>query len=44
MQKALQYLNSLIEQGIDYPDAQYKASAKYNLDADALQQTYDDQF
>jgi hypothetical protein len=44
MEQALQYLNQLIEQGMDYPDAQYKAATRHSVDADALQQAYDDQF
>ena len=44
MEQALQHLNALTDQGMDYSDAQYKASNKYGVDADALQQAYDDQF
>jgi len=44
MEQALEYLNNLINQGMDYSDAQYKASDKYGVDADVLQQAYDDQF
>lgn len=44
MEQALNYLNALINQGMDYSDAQHKASAKYGVDADTLQQAYDDQF
>lgn len=41
---ALEYLNALIEQGIEYPDALYQASQQYKVNHDDLQTEYDNQF
>lgn len=41
---ALEYLNALIEQGIEYPDAIYQASEQYKVNHDDLQAEYDNQF
>lgn len=38
---ALQYLEELIEQGWEYPDAHPKAAMKFKVDADELQALYD---
>ena len=38
---ACEYLCSLITQGIEYPDAQWKAAQKYHVSADDLQEWYD---
>ena len=38
---ALKYLVSLIEQGYEYPDAEWKASQKYNVSPDKLRDLYD---
>lgn len=42
--KALAYLNQLIEQGVEYPDAHYRAWSCFGVDSDALQDAYDNQF
>ena len=41
---ALMYLNSLIRDGAEYPDAHWEATQKFNCDATDLQNAYDDQF
>lgn len=38
---ACEYLCSLITQGMEYPDAQWKAAQKYHVSADDLQEWYD---
>jgi hypothetical protein len=38
---ALEYLDELIDQGIEFPDALYKASKKFKVDYKALQDAYD---
>ena len=38
---ALNYLVMLIEQGYEYPDAEWKASQKYNVPAEELRDLYD---
>jgi hypothetical protein len=38
---ALQYLQQLINQGVEYPDAQFKAAAKFKVSPDELQAAYD---
>ena len=40
----LEYLNELIEQGIEYPNALYIASKKYKVHPEDLQTVYDNQF
>lgn len=40
---ALNHLRSLVEAGIEYPDAEYKASTRFNVSADALRSAYDNQ-
>lgn len=40
----LEYLNELIEKGIEYPDALYQASKQYKVHHDDLQTVYDNQF
>lgn len=43
---ALQFLNNLIELGVEYPEAHYRATAWHTLSAkqaDTLQQMYDNQ-
>ena len=44
MQTALAYLNELIESGIDYPDAEYRAAKRFSISADDLREAYDLQF
>jgi hypothetical protein len=39
--KALDYLDQLIDQGYEYPDALYKASSRFKVDHNALQDAYD---
>ena len=40
----LEYLNELIEQGIEYPNALSIASKKYKVHPEDLQTVYDNQF
>ncbi|WP_107864708.1 hypothetical protein [Agitococcus lubricus] len=40
----LEYLNELIEKGIEYPNAIYQASQQYKVNHDDLQTEYDNQF
>ena len=44
MNAALNYLNRLIDQGVEYPEAHYRAVDLYGCDADALQVEYHQQF
>lgn len=44
MDAALNYLNRLIDQGVEYPEAHYRAFDLFGCDADALQAAYDHQF
>lgn len=39
---ALQYLLQLIRDGIEYPDAEWKASQRHGIPADALRTAYDE--
>lgn len=39
---ALQYLLQLIDEGVEYPDAEWKATQRHNVPADMLRQAYDD--
>lgn len=41
MKKALNYLVDLIDNGMDYPDALYKASDKFHVAHDILAEAYD---
>ncbi|WP_373544050.1 hypothetical protein [Chamaesiphon sp.] len=41
---ALEYLEKLISQGHDYPDAQWRTSQCYAESAEELQKAYDNQF
>jgi len=44
---ALEYLNSLVASGVEYPDAQWKATFKFRLtldESEKLQQLYDAQY
>jgi hypothetical protein len=41
---ALTYLMKLIDDGIEYPDAEWKASQRYGVSADDLRNDYDRQF
>ncbi len=43
MQAALDYLNALIAQGWEYPDAHAKAAMKHGVDGAELQSEYDRQ-
>lgn len=43
MQAALDYLNALIAQGWEYPDAHAKAATTHRVDAAELQAEYDRQ-
>lgn len=43
MDGALEYLIQLIDDGYEYPDAQYKASQKFKVSSEELQERYDDQ-
>lgn len=44
MDAALNYLNRQIDQGVEYPEAHYRAFDLYGCDADALQAAYHQQF
>lgn len=44
MDAALNHLNWLIDQGVEYPDAHYRAVDFFGCDATALQAEYDQQF
>lgn len=41
LEDALNYLHTLIAQGMDYADAQYKASSTYSVCYKKLQEAYD---
>lgn len=41
MTDAIDYLISLINDGWEYPDAEYKAAKKFGVDCDELRQCYD---
>jgi hypothetical protein len=41
MGEALEYLIQLIHDGVEYPDAEYKAVKKYGVSADELRACYD---
>lgn len=42
LEAALQYLLQLIDEGVEYPDAEWKATQRHNIPADTLRQAYDD--
>ncbi len=39
---AYAYMLALIEDGMEYPEAQWKAAHKFHVSADALQEMYDE--
>lgn len=43
MQQALNTLNHLISQNVEYPDAEFKASTTHKVDASELRAAYDHQ-
>ena len=43
LQDALDYMNTLITEGIEYPDAQYQTAVKFKVDYVALANAYDRQ-
>lgn len=43
LQRALLYLKQLIEAGVEYPDAHYRASTKFGVSSEALQSLYDEE-
>lgn len=43
MSAALDYLEKLIREGWEYPDAEYKAACKFGVSADELRADYDRQ-
>lgn len=47
MSEQLEFLNKLIDRGIDFSDAIYRASVKFDLDIDGVEELeaeYDNQF
>jgi len=47
MSEALEFLNKLIDRGIEFPDAVDRAATKFDLDADGVEELeaeYDNQF
>ena len=42
--KALKYLDELIDQGIEFPDALYKASTRFKVNYQLLQDAYDGKY
>ena len=44
MKEALDYLNALIENGAEFPDAQDETCDKFKVSHDALREEYDRQF
>jgi hypothetical protein len=42
--KALNYLDELVDQGIEFPDALYKASSRFKVDHQLLQDAYDGKY
>jgi len=42
MNNALSYLLALVNAGAEYPDAEWKASEKFKVDAAKLRAAYDD--
>ncbi|WP_268994228.1 hypothetical protein [Janthinobacterium sp. FW305-128] len=43
MSEAMEYLEKLITDGVDYPDAEFKTSVKFDIDANDLRADYDRQ-
>ena len=43
LELALRYMLKLIAEGYEYPDAQWKATQRYNVSADDLTEAYDAQ-
>lgn len=41
LDKALDYLLSLVARGVEYPDAEFSAACKFNVDSDELREMYD---
>ena len=41
MQAAFDYMIKLINNGYEYPDAEWKASSKFNVPSDELKEMYD---
>lgn len=41
MNEAFEYLEDLIAAGYEYPDAEWKASQKFNVPSDELRELYD---
>ena len=40
MQQAFEYMISLIESGIEYPDAEWKAASRYGVSCEVLSEMY----
>lgn len=43
-QRALRLMNKLIEQGYEYPDAEWKVSRETGFSCEAIQELYDSQY
>lgn len=43
LSKAYAYLLELIEKGVEYPDAEWKAASKFDVASDDLRAMYDEQ-
>jgi hypothetical protein len=41
--EAFEYMLKLIDEGVEYPDAQWKASSKFAVNGDTLQAMYFDE-
>jgi hypothetical protein len=41
MDRALTFLLLLIQDGVEYPDAEWKAASKFQVGSDALRRAYD---
>jgi len=39
--EALEHLNGLIADGVEYPDAEYLTAKRFRVDADELREAYD---
>ena len=42
IKEALAFLIELLEMGVEYPDAQYQTTVSFEVDADELQNAYDE--
>lgn len=42
--RALNYLDQLLDEGVEFPDAIWKATQKYNVSAQDLQAAYDGEY